>query len=217
MTEGRTELLYATFRERVEYHLLSALVRGKASLGREDEAAKKALALLEARLKAVARWIRVYGFIDVATQGQHASATNLSRRARALISIPGATLDSARRILTAERIEFLWTEHLATTLDDDETAGVVDRVELVDGKGRTIGAGRLRYGSLVWDFVEYLTEDECAARVMSANELDADASRDRGVLPERAAALAAEANYQRSIVAAASFWRETYAGLGGSR
>ena len=67
MTEGRTELLYAAFRERVEYHLLSALVRGKATLGRGDASAQNALAQLEARLKAVGRWIRVHGFVDVAT------------------------------------------------------------------------------------------------------------------------------------------------------
>jgi hypothetical protein len=217
VTEGRTELLYAAFRERVEYHLLSALVRGKATLGRGDASAQNALAQLEARLKAVGRWIRVHGFVDVATLGQHSSAANLSRKARALISVPGATLESARRVLTAERVEFLWAEHLAATLDEDETAGAIDWVELVDAQGRIIGTGRPRHGSLVWELVEHLAEEECAARTVSAAAMDADATHARHEAPDRAAALVAEASYQRSIVAAASFWRQTYAGLGGPR
>ena len=219
MTKGRTELLYAAFRERVEYHLLSALVRGKTRLGRGDASAQKALARLEARLQAVARWIRVHGFVDVTMHGQHASAANLSRKVRALISVPGATLETARSILTAERIEFLWADHLDATLEENEAAGAIDRVELVDADGHVIGTGRPRHGSLVWDYVEHLTEDECLDRSQAAAEMLAEASQASGEAAAggRVAAIVAEADYQRSVVAAATFWRQTYAGVDGAR
>ncbi|WP_432263164.1 hypothetical protein [Cupriavidus sp. TMH.W2] len=214
LTQAGIDMLLASVRERVGYHVLSTVVRGKRRLGVPCERESRELARLAESIATAATSVRIHGYIAVEMRGQHISATTFSRKATAVVRIPSCSLDVARELLTSERVEALWCQKFAEDLDEDESIGSIDWAEILDDLGRIISTGRLRFGSLSWEPAGRFTQDQIATHISSAEGLEMEAAEAfRLDYQDLARRKFADAAYLRSLAEAGRFCRQAMAFL----
>lgn len=107
------------------------------------------------------------------------------RRVSAKFELVPCRADVATTIMSVDYIEALWWRSLADAIEDDETVGQIDWVEMIGERGRPIGAALVRFGSMCWELGADITAarfEECERRVSSCLENGEDASYYRALI-----------------------------------
>ncbi|AET95394.1 hypothetical protein BYI23_E002330 (plasmid) [Burkholderia sp. YI23] len=107
------------------------------------------------------------------------------RRVTVKLELAPCRADVATTVMSIDYIEALWERSLADAIEDDESVGQIDWVEMIGERGRPLGAALVRFGSMCWELGADITSarfEECERRVFCCLENGEDASYYRALI-----------------------------------